>query len=133
MKIASIGVVAGAITAEFLGGGTGFGHLIRTAASQLETPRVFALIIYLSLLGLATFWTVVLAAAAARLLAEDVAYLRTGRLGDTLRAGLGRHLAFEARRCPLRRVGFLSLPERGDGKLSGIALLDSSRMRRRFW
>lgn len=60
LKIASIGVVAGAITAEFLGGGTGFGHLIRTAASQLQTPRVFSLIIYLSLLGLAMFWLVVL-------------------------------------------------------------------------
>jgi NitT/TauT family transport system permease protein len=59
LKIASIGVVAGAITAEFLGGGTGFGHLIRTAASQLQTPRVFSLIIYLSLLGLAMFWIVV--------------------------------------------------------------------------
>jgi NitT/TauT family transport system permease protein len=59
LKIASIGVVTGAITAEFLGGGTGFGHLIRTAASQLQTPRVFSLIIYLSLLGLAMFWFVV--------------------------------------------------------------------------
>jgi NitT/TauT family transport system permease protein len=59
LKIASIGVVAGAITAEFLGGGSGFGHLIRTAASQLQTPRVFALIIYLSVLGLAMFWMVV--------------------------------------------------------------------------
>jgi NitT/TauT family transport system permease protein len=59
VKIASIGVVAGAITAEFLGGGQGFGHLIRTAASQLDTPRVFALILYLSLLGLATFWMVI--------------------------------------------------------------------------
>ena len=59
LKIASIGVVAGAITAEFLGGGSGFGHLIRTAASQLQTPRVFSLIIYLSFLGLAMFWLVV--------------------------------------------------------------------------
>jgi NitT/TauT family transport system permease protein len=59
LKIAAIGVVAGAITAEFLGGGTGMGHLIRTAASQLDTPRVFSLILYLSILGLATFWTVV--------------------------------------------------------------------------
>ncbi len=59
LKIAAIGVVAGAITAEFVGGGQGFGHLIRTASSQLSTPRVFALIIYLSLLGLATFWSVV--------------------------------------------------------------------------
>ena len=59
LKIGSIGVVAGAITAEFLGGGSGFGHLIRTAASQLQTPRVFSLIIYLSFLGLAMFWLVV--------------------------------------------------------------------------
>ena len=59
LKIASVGVMAGAITGEFLGGGKGFGELIRVAASQIDTPRVFALIIYLSLLGLATFGTVV--------------------------------------------------------------------------
>ena len=59
LKIASISVVAGAIAGEFLGGGRGFGELIRVAASQLDTPRVFALIIYLSLLGLTTFGIVV--------------------------------------------------------------------------
>jgi NitT/TauT family transport system permease protein len=59
LKIASVGVMAGAITGEFLGGGKGFGELIRIAASQINTPRVFSLIIYLSLLGLATFGTVV--------------------------------------------------------------------------
>jgi NitT/TauT family transport system permease protein len=31
---------------------------VRVAASQLNTPRVFSLIIYLSLLGLAVFWVV---------------------------------------------------------------------------
>ena len=31
----------------------GFGELIRVAASQLQTPRVFSLILCLSLLGLA--------------------------------------------------------------------------------
>ena len=41
LKIAAVGVMAGAITAEFLGGGKGFGELIRVAASQLQTPRVF--------------------------------------------------------------------------------------------
>ena len=61
LKIASLGVMAGAITAEFLGGGKGFGELIRIAASQLDTARVFALIIYLSLVGLAMFGAVVLA------------------------------------------------------------------------
>lgn len=60
LKIAAVGVMAGAITAEFLGGGKGFGELIRVAASQLQTPRVFSLIFYLSLLGFAIFWTVVL-------------------------------------------------------------------------
>jgi NitT/TauT family transport system permease protein len=59
LKIASVGVMAGAITGEFLGGGKGFGELIRVAASQLNTPRVFSLIIYLSLLGLLTFGSVV--------------------------------------------------------------------------
>ena len=55
LKIGSVGVMAGAITGEFLGGGKGFGELIRTAASQLNTPRVFSLILYLSVLGLALF------------------------------------------------------------------------------
>jgi NitT/TauT family transport system permease protein len=55
LKIASVGVMAGAITGEFLGGGKGFGELIRTAASQLNTPRVFSLILYLSLVGMLLF------------------------------------------------------------------------------
>jgi NitT/TauT family transport system permease protein len=59
LKIASVGVMAGAITGEFLGGGKGFGEQIRVAATNLATPRVFSLIIYLSLLGLAMFGTVV--------------------------------------------------------------------------
>lgn len=59
LKIASVGVMAGAITGEFLGGGSGFGALIRQSASQLDTPRVFSLILYLSLLGLALFFMVV--------------------------------------------------------------------------
>ena len=59
LKIAAVGVMAGAITGVFLGGGKGFGALIRQAASQLNTPRVFSLILYLSLLGLALYFTVV--------------------------------------------------------------------------
>ncbi len=59
LKIAAVGVMAGAITGEFLGGGKGFGALIRQSASQLDTPRVFALILYLSLLGLALYSLVV--------------------------------------------------------------------------
>jgi NitT/TauT family transport system permease protein len=59
LKIACVAVMAGAITGEFLGGGSGFGALIRQSASQLDTPRVFALILYLSLLGLALYFSVV--------------------------------------------------------------------------
>lgn len=55
LKIGAVGVMAGAITGEFLGGGKGFGELIRVAASQLNTPRVFSLILYLSLFGLALY------------------------------------------------------------------------------
>jgi NitT/TauT family transport system permease protein len=55
LKIAAVGVMAGVITGEFLGGGKGFGEAIRIAATNLDTARVFALIIYLSLLGLTTF------------------------------------------------------------------------------
>ena len=55
LKIGSVGVMAGAITGECLGGGNGFGELIRVAASQLNTPRVFSLILYLSFIGLALF------------------------------------------------------------------------------
>lgn len=58
LKIASVGVMAGVITGEFLGGGKGFGALIRESASMLDTPRVFSLILYLSLLGLALFFAV---------------------------------------------------------------------------
>jgi NitT/TauT family transport system permease protein len=59
LKNAAVLVVVGAVVGEFLGGGKGFGELIRVAASQLNTPRVFSLIIYLSFLGLATFWAVI--------------------------------------------------------------------------
>lgn len=55
LKIGAVGVMAGAITGEFLGGGKGFGELIRTAASQLNTPRVFSLILYLSIIGLGLY------------------------------------------------------------------------------
>jgi NitT/TauT family transport system permease protein len=58
LKIAAVGVMAGAITGEFLGGGKGFGALIRESSSMLDTPRVFSLILYLSLLGLALFFLV---------------------------------------------------------------------------
>jgi NitT/TauT family transport system permease protein len=59
LKNAAVLVVVGAVVGEFLGGGKGFGELIRMAASMINTPRVFALILFLSLLGLGTFWIVI--------------------------------------------------------------------------
>jgi NitT/TauT family transport system permease protein len=59
LKIASVGVMAGVITGEFLGGGKGFGELMRVASTNLDTGRVFALILYLSLLGLGTYGLVI--------------------------------------------------------------------------
>ncbi len=59
LKNAAVLVVVGAVVGEFLGGGKGFGELIRMAASMINTPRVFALILFLSLLGLAMFWAVI--------------------------------------------------------------------------
>ena len=61
LKIGSLAVMAGAITGEFLGGGKGMGELIRVASAQLDTPRVFALILYLSLVGVLLFGAVGLA------------------------------------------------------------------------
>jgi NitT/TauT family transport system permease protein len=58
LKIASVSVMAGAITGEFLGGGRGFGELIRVASTNLDIARVFSLIIYLSLVGLTLFMAV---------------------------------------------------------------------------
>ncbi|WP_295048686.1 ABC transporter permease [uncultured Paracoccus sp.] len=58
VKIGSVGVMAGAITGEFLGGGKGFGELIRVAASQLNTPRVFSLIFFLSIFGVLLYSSV---------------------------------------------------------------------------
>lgn len=60
LKIAAASVMAGAIAAEFLGGGQGFGEQIRLAASQLRTTRVFSLIFYLSICGFLVFWAVVM-------------------------------------------------------------------------
>ena len=59
LKNAAVLVVVGAVVGEFLGGGKGFGELIRMAASMINTPRVFALILFLSLLGLGMFWAVI--------------------------------------------------------------------------
>jgi NitT/TauT family transport system permease protein len=55
LKTASVFAVVGAVVGEYLGGGSGLGELVRLSAQQLRIERVFALIFYLSLLGLVLF------------------------------------------------------------------------------
>ena len=61
LKIAIVAAVTGAVAAEFIGGGVGFGEQIRVAAARIALDRVFALIMYLSVLGLLLFGLVSLA------------------------------------------------------------------------
>ena len=56
LKTAAVFSVVGAVVGEYLGGGGGLGELIRLSAQQLRIDRVFALIFYLSFIGLALFW-----------------------------------------------------------------------------
>lgn len=55
LKIAIVAALTGAIAAEFIGGGIGFGEQIRLASTRLALDRVFALIFVLSLLGIVLF------------------------------------------------------------------------------
>lgn len=55
LRIASVGMMAGAITGAFPGGGKGFGARIRIAVTRLDTPRVFALILSPGVIGLSLF------------------------------------------------------------------------------
>lgn len=58
LKTAAVFSVVGAVVGEYLGGGKGLGELVRLSAQQLRIDRVFALIFYLSLIGLALFGVV---------------------------------------------------------------------------
>jgi NitT/TauT family transport system permease protein len=55
LKIAIVAALTGAIAAEFIGGGIGFGEQIRLASTRLALDRVFALIFILSILGIVLF------------------------------------------------------------------------------
>jgi NitT/TauT family transport system permease protein len=55
LKIAIVAALTGAIAAEFIGGGIGFGEQIRLASTRLKLDRVFALIFILSLMGILLF------------------------------------------------------------------------------
>jgi NitT/TauT family transport system permease protein len=58
LKTAAVLAVVGAVVGEFLGGGSGFGELIRIAGSQLAIDRVFAFVIILSVAGYLFFWVI---------------------------------------------------------------------------
>lgn len=51
LKTAAVLAVVGAVVGEFLGGGGGFGELIKISGSQLSIDRVFAFVIILSVAG----------------------------------------------------------------------------------
>ncbi len=55
LKTAAVFSVVGAVVGEYLGGGGGMGELVRLSAQQLRIDRVFALIVYLGVIGLALF------------------------------------------------------------------------------
>ncbi|MGH8937562.1 MAG: ABC transporter permease, partial [Acidimicrobiia bacterium] len=55
LKTAAVFSVVGAVVGEYLGGGKGLGELVRLSAQQLRIDRVFALIFYLSIVGLCLF------------------------------------------------------------------------------
>lgn len=58
LKTAAVFSVVGAVVGEYLGGGHGLGELIRLSAQTLRIDRVFALILYLGILGMALFGVV---------------------------------------------------------------------------
>lgn len=55
LKTAAVFSVVGAVVGEYLGGGNGLGELVRLNAQNLRIDRVFALIFYLSIIGLVLF------------------------------------------------------------------------------
>ncbi|MDQ1124491.1 ABC transporter permease [Microbacterium trichothecenolyticum] len=60
-RIAITLAVIGAVVAEFAGAQNGLGYLIQFSATQLDTPRMFAALILVSLLGLAFYYLIALA------------------------------------------------------------------------
>ena len=58
LKTAAVFSVVGAVVGEYLGGGKGLGELIRLSAQTLRIDRVFAMIVYLGVIGLILFGVV---------------------------------------------------------------------------
>ncbi|WP_181783646.1 ABC transporter permease [Pseudonocardia pini] len=57
-ETAVVFAVIGAVVGEFLGGSAGLGHLVVVAMNALDTPRMFAAILLLTLLGVVLHGTV---------------------------------------------------------------------------
>jgi NitT/TauT family transport system permease protein len=55
LKIASSMAVVGAVIGEFTGSTSGIGHLLTTSSYYLETPEVFAGVIFITVAGLLFF------------------------------------------------------------------------------
>lgn len=53
LKVAVVLAVTGAIVAEFVGSNAGLGYLLLRSSANLDTPLIFAVLVVLSLLGLA--------------------------------------------------------------------------------
>ena len=62
LEVAMVLSVIGAIVAEFVGATGGLGYLILQEMHKLETARVFALLLVLSLLGIVLSWVIRVAA-----------------------------------------------------------------------
>lgn len=60
-KVAVTLAVIGAVIGEFVGSSEGLGFLLLSATSQINTPLAFAALFALSILGMATYFLVVLA------------------------------------------------------------------------
>lgn len=58
LKTAAVFSVVGAVVGEYLGGGKGLGELIRLSAQTLRIDRVFAMIVYLGVIGILLFGVV---------------------------------------------------------------------------
>lgn len=61
LKVAITLSVIGAIVGEFAGASRGLGYVIEFASTQLDTPKVFAALVVVSVLGLAFYYVVELA------------------------------------------------------------------------
>ena len=61
MKVGISFALVGAIVGEFIAGSSGLGTVILVAEGSFDTPRVFAALVMLGLMGTALFYTIELA------------------------------------------------------------------------